>query len=163
MSSETFEILMSGNSGEAELLKFHPSTGRYLIGTITGWLIVAGCLFYGIGLPILLFVWIQNRCTKYTITNQRIKIQEGIIFRTSDEIELYRIKDVKVHYSILNQLFDIGIVTLLSSDPTTKHQSLRMFYVQKARDIRETVRNLVEQSRRRRGVREVDVDPMPYQ
>lgn len=134
------------------------------MGTFAGWVLaIATPFMMGFPLIVIGIVWIANRCTEYTVTNQRIKLQKGIIFRRADEIELYRIKDVKVDYSLLNQMFDIGIITLVSSDPTTKGGQLQMRYVVKAREIREMLRNVVEQSRRRRGVREVDIDPMPYQ
>lgn len=104
----------------------------------------------------------KDICTKFIITNQRVKLETGIIFRRIDEVELYRIKDVKVDYSLLNQAFNIGTITLRSSDPTTRDHALTIPYVFDARKVRETLRNAIEQSRRRRGVREVDIEPMTY-
>lgn len=155
---------MSLNDGfgeEQDIVAVKPSTLRWLLGTFAGWISLLSCFFF-VGFLVIFLVWLRNVCTKFTITNQRVKLQTGIIFRRIDEIELYRIKDVKVDYSLLNQIFNIGTITLRSSDPTTKDHPLKIPYVFEARKVRETLRNLVEQSRRRRGVREVDVEAMAY-
>ena len=144
------------NSAEQALVALHPATFRWLFGTVAGWLLIGAC-FMIVGIPILLLILINDLCTKYTITNQRITIAKGIIFRTVDEIELYRVKDVKVDYSLLNQLFNIGIVSLHSTDVTSKGSVLQLRYITDARKIRELLRNTVEVARRNRGVREIDM------
>lgn len=147
------------NSEEQEISSFSPTTGRWLFGTFAGWITLALCVIL-IGIPILLLMWLRNVFTKFTVTDQRVKIQTGIIFKRIDEIELYRIKDIKVNYSLLNQIFNIGVVTLISSDTTTQSAPFRLAYITDARSVRETLRNLVERARRRRGVRELDMDPV---
>ncbi|WP_204315747.1 PH domain-containing protein, partial [Stenotrophomonas maltophilia] len=64
------------------------------------------CLFL-IGIPIVLLIWINQLFTTYKITNQRIILGSGIILRRIDEVELYRVKDVRVDFSLLNQLVNI--------------------------------------------------------
>jgi uncharacterized membrane protein YdbT with pleckstrin-like domain len=140
---------------EQEFRVLHPSTGRWLLGSFVGWFTIALC-FLGIGIPLILFIWINRRFTTYRITNQRLILETGIVFRRIDEVELYRVKDVRVDFSLLNQLVDIGTITLASSDKTTRRAALRMKSVKNARKIREALRNLVEAARQRRGVREID-------
>ncbi|WIG52662.1 MAG: hypothetical protein OJF48_003581 [Afipia sp.] len=147
----------STTGDENEIATIRPSTIRWMFGSLEGWSVLLFC-FVLVGLPILAIIWIAHLCTKFTITNQRVKIAKGIIFRTVDEVELYRIKDVRVNYSLLNQLFNIGTITIHSSDFTSKGGSLQLRYVADARAIRENLRNLVEQARRSRGVRELDLD-----
>ncbi len=139
---------------ETTLQMFRPTTGRWLIGTLNGWGILLLCLVW---LLILLAVLIVNRFTIYTLTNQRLIIQKGVILRHLDEIELYRVKDVKLNFSVLNQIFNIGNIEIRSSDPTTTRDThLTLFYIYDAKSLRETFRELVDASRRERGVREVD-------
>ncbi|RTL77235.1 MAG: PH domain-containing protein [Bradyrhizobiaceae bacterium] len=145
------------NGFENEIATIRPSTIRWMFGSLEGWSVLLFC-FVLVGLPVLAIIWIAHLCTKFTITNQRVKIAKGIIFRTVDEVELYRIKDVRVDYSLLNQLFNIGTVTIHSSDLTSKGGSLQLRCIADARAVRENLRNLVEQSRRNRGVRELDLD-----
>lgn len=143
-------------SEEKELANFSPSTGRWLIGTFNGWMVLLLCLFL-IGIPIVLLIWINQLFTTYKITNQRIILGSGIILRRIDEVELYRVKDVRVDFSLLNQLVNIGTITIVSSDQSTQSTPLTMNHVEDARKHRETLRNLVESIRQRRGVRELDV------
>ena len=141
---------------ETTVETFRPTTGRWLIGTLNGWVTLLLC-FVGIGLVILLVVWIVNLFTVYTLTNQRLMIQKGVIFKHLDEIELYRVKDVKLNFSLLNQMVNIGNIEIRSSDPTTPREThLTLFHIHDARPLRETFRKLVDASRRERGVREID-------
>jgi uncharacterized membrane protein YdbT with pleckstrin-like domain len=144
---------------EQVISSFSPTTSRWLFGTLAGWIILALCICL-VGLPFLFLIWLRNVCTNFTITDQRVKIQTGIIFKRIDEIELYRIKDVKVNFSLLNQMLNIGVVSLISSDATTQSGTFRLAYIVDAKAVRETLRNLVEKARRRRGVRELDMDPV---
>jgi uncharacterized membrane protein YdbT with pleckstrin-like domain len=146
---------------EQDIVTLKPSTIRWIFGTFAGWMNLVAC-FILLGFVSIFFVWLRNVCTKFIITNQRVKLETGIIFRRIDEVELYRIKDIKVDYSLLNQVFNVGTITLRSSDPTTRDGALVIPYVVNARKVRETLRNAIEQSRWRRGVREVDIEPMAY-
>jgi uncharacterized membrane protein YdbT with pleckstrin-like domain len=119
-------------------------------------LILSICI---VGLPILFLIWLNRRFTTYRLTNQRIILEHGIIFKKIDEIELYRVKDVKVVFSLLNQMANIGTIALSSSDRTTaaNGRPLVMEHIKDARKHRETMRSLIETIRQRRGVREVDM------
>ena len=162
---------------EAPLDRFRGSTFGWLIGTLAGWgtilLIVGGAvltpvlsdrgvgawplLLTAIGLAILLFKWVQNLAATFEVTADRLIIRRGIIMKSIDEIELYRIKDVRIDFSIINQLADIGTICVSSSDETTRAGDLIMRHVGKARDRREHLRRLVDAARQRRGVRELDM------
>lgn len=142
---------------EHDIVAFRASTRRWLVGSFAGWLVLL-LLPAGLGLALLLVRWAHNSSTRYRLTNQRLIVSKGIIFKRIDEIELYRVKDVSVDYSVLNQMVNIGDLTLRSSDATTRGRAFRMSDVPDARQIREQLRTLVEQARRQRRVREVDVD-----
>lgn len=141
---------------ETTVETFRPTTIRWLFGTLKGLGTLLLC-FVGIGLLILLVVWIVNRFTIYTLTNQRLMIQKGVIFKHLDEIELYRVKDVKLNFSLLNQMVNIGNIEVRSTDPTTPRDAhLTLSYIHDAKAKRETLRTLVDAARRERGVREID-------
>jgi|APCry1669192522_1035417.scaffolds.fasta_scaffold00372_8 uncharacterized membrane protein YdbT with pleckstrin-like domain len=149
-------------STEQTLITIKPSTWRWLIGSFVGLTDILLCLFYGVGLLLIFLQWLRNVTTRYTVTDQRIKLETGIIFRRVDEIELYRVKDVRVDYSLLNRIVNIGTIRIVSSDPTTNPEPLLMRSIANARGVRELLRNNAERIRRQRGVREVDFDRMPY-
>ncbi len=138
--------------------EFRSSTRRWLLGSFAGWGTLLTCLA-GIGFIIIGVRWLKNRSASYEITDQRLIIRRGILFKTIDEIELYRIKDVRLGYSLLNQMTDIGTITLTSSDRTTSGGEFILRDIPMARDRREGLRKLVDRARQRRGVRELDIDP----
>ena len=111
----------------------------------------------GLAVLIELWKWIQNMAALYEITPERLVVRRGIIFKSIDEIELYRIKDVRMDFSLLNQWAGIGNICLASSDETTRVGDLVMRHIEKARERREELRRLVDAARQRRGVREIDM------
>lgn len=161
--------------------RFRSSTFGWLRGTLAGWgtlvLIVGGVvatvfflasgtligaawiapvlLVAGIG--VILVQWIGNLATTYELTEDRLILHKGILAKSIDEIELYRVKDVRIDFTIVNQIADIGRITLTSSDETTREAPLVIDDVPQARVRREKLRDLVNAARRLRGVREIDM------
>ena len=111
----------------------------------------------GLSVLIVLVKWIQNMAAKYEITPERLIVRRGIVFKSIDEIELYRIKDVRMDFSLLNQWAGIGTICLTSSDETTRAGDLVMRHIEKAQPRREELRRLIDAARQRRGVREIDM------
>ena len=142
---------------EREVDSFRSSTHRWLLGSFAGWGTILACLI-GVGLVIIAVRWLQNMASSYEITDQRLIVRRGLIMKSIDEIELYRIKDVRVDFSLINQIADIGTITITSSDRTTGNAQFVLRDVPAARERREGIRKLVDRARRQRGVRELDVD-----
>ncbi len=142
---------------EKPIESFRASTGRWLVGSMAGLGTLLLCLV-GVGLVIIAIRWFQNIATQYELTDQRLIIRTGILNKKIDEIELYRVKDVTVAYSLINQWADIGAITISSSDPTTQGGSIVLRDIPRARAIREEMRKLVDAARQARRVRELDVD-----
>ena len=111
----------------------------------------------GLAVAIVLAKWIENMSAKYEVTTERLIVRRGIVFKSIDEVELYRIKDVRMDFSLLNQWAGIGTICLTSSDETTRAGDLVMRHVEKAQARREEFRRLVDAARRQRGVREIDM------
>lgn len=135
---------------------FRSSTWGWLRGTLLGWFTLLLCLV-GVGFVIILFQWIANLATTYELTEDRLILHRGILNKSIDEIELYRVKDIRIDFSLINQWAGIGTITLLSSDETTGSAPFVIRYVEQAQTRREKLRDLVNASRRARGVREFDM------
>jgi uncharacterized membrane protein YdbT with pleckstrin-like domain len=110
-----------------------------------------------LALAIVLVKWVQNLAATFEISEERLIIRRGIIFKSIDEIELYRIKDVRIDFSLLNQWAGIGTICVTSSDETTRAGDLVMRHVERAQERREQLRRLVDTARQRRRVREIDM------
>lgn len=153
--------------------RFRSSTLGWLYGTLAGWgtllLVPAGIalwvlyasalafLLVAAAVVIVLVKWIGNLATTYEITPDRLILHKGIVAKSIDEIELYRVKDVRIDFTIINQIADIGTITITSSDETTREAPLAIRDVPHARARREQLRGLVDTARRERGVREIDM------
>ena len=135
---------------------FRSSTWGWLRGTIAGWATLVLCLV-GVGLLIVLAVWIRNLATSYEVTEERLILHRGIFVKSVDEIELYRVKDLRLDFTLTNQWADIGTITLTSSDETTRTAPLVIRHIDHAAARREALRVLVDRARQKRRVREVDV------
>jgi uncharacterized membrane protein YdbT with pleckstrin-like domain len=130
-----------GNTlNEEEIAHFTFSNRYYLTGPFR---FIAG----------IFMVWWPNS-KHYTLTNQRIKIRVGVLSRKTDEIELYRIKDVEYKASFFERIWSIGNIKIISTQKTDTHPTMRA--IRNAEQIRELIRDSVQASRRRTGVREVD-------
>lgn len=135
---------------------FRSSTWGWLRGTLAGWGTLLLCLV-GIGLIIVLIKWFQNLATTYEVTEDRLILHRGILNKSIDEIELYRIKDIRIDFTLINQMAGIGTITLLSSDETTGSRPFVIRDVEQAQARREKLRELVNAARVKRGVREFDM------
>ena len=81
---------------------------------------------------------LKRRSIVYTITNQRVMIEQGVLSKSLNEIDLRYIDDTQFFQSFPGRLLGIGNVTLISSDkafPTTVLQAIA-----RPRDIREMIR-----------------------
>lgn len=162
---------------ELPLDSFRSSTLGWLRGTLAGWatilLIIGGIVltlllpageagpwplaFSVVGLAIIVVKWVQNLMAKFEITEERLVIRRGILFKSIDEIELYRIKDVRIDFTLINQVAGIGTIRVSSSDETTREGDLVMRHVERAQARREQLRRLVDAARQKRQVREIDM------
>ena len=161
---------------EPALDTFRPSTIGWLKGTLAGWgtilLFVAGILLailgtMGLGLywlvlsvaalGIFVWRWLENFASKFEVTEERLIIRRGIIAKSVDEIELYRIKDIRIDFSLINQIAGIGRLYISSSDETTRDGDLVIAGIERAQERRETLRRLVDAARQKRRVREIDM------
>ena len=154
---------------------FRSSTSGWLRGTLAGWgtvllglagiagaLLVPGWGLYLLGLTalsliVVLVKWVQNLAATYEITDERLILRRGILFKSVDEIELYRVKDIRIDFTLINQWAGIGNIRVNSSDETTRAGDLVLPQVEKAQARREELRRLVDTARQKRRVREFDM------
>lgn len=115
----------------------------FFFGILFCWLIVPLC--------VLIYQWLQTKTTVYEITSQRIKFESGILNKTVEEIELYRVKDTSLEQPFLLRLVGLGNILVRTMDSSTPDVLLRA--VPNAADLRESLRLAVEAVRERKSVR----------
>ncbi|MDP3071240.1 MAG: PH domain-containing protein [Opitutaceae bacterium] len=126
----------------------------YLVVTPVQPLILAG-----LGLPALwaLCRWIATRTERYELTSERIRVRTGFFSRTTHDLELYRVRDYSTVEPFWLRLVGVGHVILTSSDRSTPQTVLRA--VPRVAALKDLIRIHTEHMRRRRGVRDLEIDP----
>jgi membrane protein YdbS with pleckstrin-like domain len=77
------------------------------------------------------------RSTVYTITNQRVMIERGLLSKNLSEIDLRYIDDTQFSQGLFDRMLGVGNVTIISSDKSTP-----LYVLQGVRDPR-TLRELI--------------------
>jgi membrane protein YdbS with pleckstrin-like domain len=92
---------------------------RFRADVSTHWLLyTVSVVILGSGLALLTrYAW-RIYGTRYRLTTQRLFIERGILSRTTEQTELVRVDDVRTRQSILDRLFGLGDVEIVSSDTT---------------------------------------------
>jgi membrane protein YdbS with pleckstrin-like domain len=104
--------------------------------TRIAWLITLVVLIYeAVTFLVALF---RIRSTVYTITNQRVMIEAGLLSKSVSEIDLRYIDDSNFYQSVMARLLGLGDVTIISSDKSTPMYVLRN--IKDPRGVREIIR-----------------------
>jgi uncharacterized membrane protein YdbT with pleckstrin-like domain len=115
-------------------------------------------LFFWLAIPLFvgLWRWLVTKNTKYFLTSERLRTETGVFNKTTDEVELYRVRDYRVDRPFVLRLFSLGNVVLTTSDKS--HPRVVITAIPQAEELREKIRSLVEVMRERKGIREIDVE-----
>ena len=96
----------------------------------------------------LLLAWIKGKQFSLKITSQRIEYVQGILSTNQESIELYRANDSEYSQSILQKLFGVGSITIISADSTAR---LVSFPMKDPSSNRDKIRNFIRDERQRMG------------
>jgi membrane protein YdbS with pleckstrin-like domain len=109
-------------------------------------------------LPIVIALthYLRIRTKIYELTNERLKISEGIFGKVTDTLELYRVKDLETRQSFSLRLCGLEDVQLNTSDTSTPFVIVDA--VPTKLGLGDQIRNAVEAIRMQKRVREIDVE-----
>lgn len=77
------------------------------------------------GRPQLPLSWWDALTIRYKLTNERLIIHRGFISKSTEQLELYRVNDVDMKQSVIERLFGIGDVRLVTTDATDPDPQLK--------------------------------------
>jgi hypothetical protein len=103
------------------------------------------------GRPGLLLSPLAWLTTRYKLTNERMLVITGLLSQTWEEVELIRVKDIRLEMGCLQRIFSVGTITIFTADQTAPELQLRD--VPQAERVREAIRNAVRQERQKQDVR----------
>ena len=97
--------------------------------------------------------------TKYSMSDDRIFCEKGLLNMNFEEILLYRVRDISMKITLGQRIFGVGSILLQSSDKTAP--VLEIKNVKNPRQVKEMIHQQVEQVKEQRRMRfgEVLEDP----
>lgn len=89
--------------------------------------------------------------TRYSIDEDRLYTDIGLLNSSVNEMLLYRILDISSKQSFFQKIFGVGDITLFSADKSTTN--LTMQSVKNPNEVRKLISRLVESAREKRKMR----------
>jgi len=118
--------------------------------TVGGYRIIAG---FGLSL-IVVFVLVMKvvrlKMTRYEVSPDRIEWSRGILDRRVDNIDMFRVIDLKMRRSVLDCIFGIGTVGLITTDKTDPEFEFEK--VHRPRELYDIIKKASLEADRRTGV-----------
>ena len=115
--------------------------------------------FAGLSLLALLFLVgtiVGVKATEYEITNERIRVRQGLLTKRTDELELYRANDTSLIEPASLRMFGLGTIEIRTNDASTPMVYLKAIHG--ARAVREELRRCIEECRDRKKVRLAELE-----
>ena len=102
---------------------------------------------------ILIYRLIYLKRIRYHVGSEQLTAEHGVFQRSIGYIELYRVVDFHEQQSLLQQIFGLKTVTVLSMDRTTP--KLELTGLPKRINIVDIIRDRVEFNKQRKGIYEI--------
>ncbi|MFO0631949.1 MAG: PH domain-containing protein [Nannocystaceae bacterium] len=98
-----------------------------------------------IGIPGMVWTFLRHATTRYKITLRRIEFERGVLSKTVDSLELWRVLDVKYNQSLWDRIMGVARVTVMSTDQSTPE--LPLYGLPNSRELFERLRDAVQLAR----------------
>jgi len=151
------EELWSGTySPKAMAGKFAAATVLTAIGIVAaavagppGWLalVIGAAIVWG---GLILVLAYRRLTVRYRLTNFRFFHEEGLLSRVGNRVEVIDIDDVTVKQGLVERMFGVGTISILSSD--TSHPKLSLPGIDDAKRVADMIDGVRRDERQRRGL-----------
>ncbi len=95
----------------------------------------------------LLFFGLPFTFTTYTLSPKKLELKTGFFTTVVNDILLYRVMDTTLSRNLLQKIFGLGSVQVVSSDKT--HPNLCIHNIRNAEDFKDALDEQVERERMR--------------
>src|SRR5205085_5135920 len=136
------ETIWRGTSSQLKNL------GLFLLAGLFCWLIVP--------IFIALTRYLQTKNNVFELTNERLKMTEGIFSKVTETLELYRVKDLEIFQPFWSRMLGLENIKVNTSDMTTPVVLLEG--IPREIGLADKLRNAVETIRMKKKVREFDIE-----
>lgn len=86
--------------------------------------------------------------TKYTVNDEIITVNEGLLSTKENDCYLYKVQDVELQVSLGERIFGLGTVACYTGDNT--HPQLFLTHIRNAKEVKDFILKASEEARRRR-------------
>ena len=93
--------------------------------------------------------------TKYSLSEDRLFRETGLLNLNEEEVLLYRVRDVSLSRSLWQRIFGVGTITVHSSDKTSP--TLEVINVKDSKSIKELIFINVEKAKEERRMRATEL------
>jgi uncharacterized membrane protein YdbT with pleckstrin-like domain len=108
-----------------------------------------------LALIILILKALDLYCTTWTIHQDNLIEKTGILNVNTEEVLLYRVKDIRLYEPLLYRLVGLSKLTIITSDYT--NPSIVLYGIRNGEELMTIIRQLVANSRKIEGVKELDI------
>jgi uncharacterized membrane protein YdbT with pleckstrin-like domain len=136
------ETVWRGTSSQAKNL------GVFILCGLFCWLIVP--------IFIALSRYLQTKNHVFELSNERLKITEGVFSKVTETLELYRVKDIEVLQPFWSRILGVENIQVNTSDLSSPVILLEA--IPKSVGLADKLRNAVETIRMQKKVREIDIE-----
>jgi uncharacterized membrane protein YdbT with pleckstrin-like domain len=109
-----------------------------------------------IPIPWAIYRWLVVKTTTYRLTTERLLTEHGILNKTTDTLELYRVRDMQTTAPFIQRLFGLQTIHLLTADTSTP--CIILDFIPTTLGLPDKFRTQVEECRQRKRVRTLDVE-----
>lgn len=103
-----------------------------------------------------LFLGLPFTFTKYTIREDMITIDSGLLKTVENDCYMYKVQDVQLTATLAEKLFRLGTVTCFTGDTTDP--KLELIHIKNARAVKDFILEMSEAARiKRRTVNMLDI------
>lgn len=93
--------------------------------------------------------------TRYRLSEDRLFCETGFLNIKSDEVLLYRVRDLQLNMSLGQRIFGVGTICVTSSDKSIPHLDLKN--VKGPREVKELIHRHVEEAKDKRRMRATEL------
>ena len=101
------------------------------------------------------FLGLPLSFTRYRLSEDRLFCETGFLSVRSDEVLLYRVRDLRLTMRLSQRLFGVGTVCVVSSDKSIPHLDLKN--VKDPRMVKELIHKHVEAAKDKRRTRATEL------
>ncbi len=111
---------------------------------------------FGLGVLLAFWKYYETVCHTVEINDERIIEYKGIFSKEIQELELYRVKDLKIRQPFIFRLVGLSNIILYTTDHTDPIWILRG--IENGESIKEALRAAIDQRRDAKKIQELDIN-----